>query len=1257
MRDLIQFLLRFSWRMPLLWLKQLGGIFFPGNEAVQPAFSPRSFGGFSMSDNSQEKTSTNILSGSAGNSVSSSALRLPATPDKVANKNEQLDITRFIVLGEGLAAGMADFSLYDEAQRYSFPAQMARQMGVPFIQPLIQPPGIGDVPGFEPWSVVAPSPLQSTVVDQIPPEQPSNLSVPGFKVADAVRMRPQEPMVDRTNSKQTTLNLLLGLNEIAYGLPRPWPTQLEKAVRRKPTLALVELGFTDALEAAIARDPARLSDLASFRRDFSMIVAELRATGAKVVLLTVPDPLDTAFFSTIQAASPIVKLDSQLLIELWKLRPDDLLTVNGLNDISFQLYAASIGPSSGNTIGPLQVNAILPRDIAQQLRSAVQGLNQEIANIAAQEGALVYDLNSLIQKVSRQGVAVGGRTITGDYLGGFYSLNGYYPGATGQAIIANDILDFLNRKFGVSFPPVNLTQVLPLDRVAAYQKAAGPNWGRQDLTAPQPLPIPPASPYTGPLPPPQQAVSQVIETTPRPLQLPPGLEQVLPIDTDHSYFGDALVAQNCSSPDTIQWASCGTLYFGGLAMMNSHLSGNLRIKFSPPVNDWTTFQVSFEKGLAGTDSYLAAPVYFRMPGRQQFVGDVPGFVSQGRLNVKTGQVDHTPGALNIYVNFFNSALFALVRVNPNFPKIPLSFPGPYGSATVQFEQRPDGKLDFTFYGSTFVPLGAGSAFPLNFCGPSRQFASIPGNGTALHPHLSLTTKAIPVEEQRTAFDIPFNTVQEFTFFSPASSFGDLFTLIAPEVGGPGLGRSRLLGRAQIQFGPPSRNTVAIAVSTTTSGGVLEPLSPTPLAQLFPGRLTPGPEGFYENLRFPFRTYSLNDLSVIDDPFDLSVAALDLRTGKTLQPLLHRGFINQDLIFALLRVEPRTPKSSFFFRGPAVLIQGRGGQKFSFVGQVHIPYDAGYLSAAATNQPPLLFPDPNLATAFPVVGGGSLDPYLWIWAIRHNDGRAVAKSGQADHAVSSRGEVFSFYFSLPGNRCGAEAVFRYENHTQQGSFRMHSLAWVDFGHSDAGDTVDTVTFSGFGVWSKNGVELVTQASTQFFYSGGISYVGIQVGAGGEISNVNFVIPAAALPVPGFALPIPPPASLDTSQSRTRASGNPEPNSVSQNGKKRGPMHSHIIELTAKSGQATALVNIIRDRAIPEIIRGSEGFIDEIVLLSDTDPNHVTAISFWKSKDDGDRFFANGFAQVSAMTQPYLSAKPERHGFIVGASTNDSIAGWK
>jgi heme-degrading monooxygenase HmoA len=110
------------------------------------------------------------------------------------------------------------------------------------------------------------------------------------------------------------------------------------------------------------------------------------------------------------------------------------------------------------------------------------------------------------------------------------------------------------------------------------------------------------------------------------------------------------------------------------------------------------------------------------------------------------------------------------------------------------------------------------------------------------------------------------------------------------------------------------------------------------------------------------------------------------------------------------------------------------------------------------------------------------------------------------------------------------------------------------------------------------------------------------------------------------------------------------------RERSAMYSHVIELTAKPGRARDLVNAIRDQAIPQFIRGSRGFVDEIVLLSDTDPNHVTAISFWRSKEDAAGFTANGFERVSALLQPFLSARPERHEFVVGASTNRQIEGW-
>lgn len=274
---------------------------------------------------------------------------------------------------------------------------------------------------------------------------------------------------------------------------------------------------------------------------------------------------------------------------------------------------------------------------------------------------------------------------------------------------------------------------------------------------------------------------------------------------------------------------------------------------------------------------------------------------------------------------------------------------------------------------------------------------------------------------------------------------------------------------------------------------MAPLNPSPISEVFPGRLSAGPQGFNENLRFPLRSYPLDDLSIIDDPFDISIGAIDLKTGRCLNGLLHRAFISQDLIFALLRVEPRTPKDSFFFRGPALLTSDwRNQSVFRFQGIVHVPYPAGFK-----------FPHPDFATAFTVGSNSALDPFLWFHAIQAGATHELLKEGGAQHVRSSTGDEFSYRYSIQLNTKDAGAFFEYENHSQQGKFKMHSLAWADFCNSGAStdtDRWDTVTFSGFGIWSKDGVNTVQQVAVQISTSAEKPYIGIQVAAG-DVSNVN------------------------------------------------------------------------------------------------------------------------------------------------------------
>ena len=179
-------------------------------------------------------------------------------------QKRKLDVTNFVVVGEGLAAGMADFSLKDIYQEKSFPAQMALQMNTAFPQPLMQGSGIGNVPGFAAMPVRAPGPGQGAVRKDFPPALfVFNLSVPGFRIEDAIQRRPAPPLIQQYDMQQIVTNLILGYPALILKNKPVW-TQLEYAKQMNPTFAIVELGYYDVLEAAATGDLSRLPDVNAF---------------------------------------------------------------------------------------------------------------------------------------------------------------------------------------------------------------------------------------------------------------------------------------------------------------------------------------------------------------------------------------------------------------------------------------------------------------------------------------------------------------------------------------------------------------------------------------------------------------------------------------------------------------------------------------------------------------------------------------------------------------------------------------------------------------------------------------------------------------------------------------------------------------------------------------------------------------------------------------------------------------------------------
>jgi hypothetical protein len=287
----------------------------------------------------------------------------------------------------------------------------------------------------------------------------------------------------------------------------------------------------------------------------------------------------------------------------------------------------------------------------------------------------------------------------------------------------------------------------------------------------------------------------------------------------------------------------------------------------------------------------------------------------------------------------------------------------------------------------------------------------------------------------------------------------------------------------------------VALVFPAPGGLLYAPNPPPtqLTEEFPGRLYGGLQGHNEILRFPKETYRIVSPYRLDDPFEVSLGVVNVKTGRFVNELLCRGMIGHPIFMALLKVEPRTPRASFQFRGPAMFERdGRGQLIFRFKGQTRLEYPEGYL-----------FPKPDLTTGYVVGPGSVLDPFFWVQAMYHAEDGEFVKKGSRENVTASTGEVFSFKYDI-SNRPGQPAMFEFTNHTQEARFVMNRLNWLSFTSTrESGlkpGNYDIITFTGFGTWSKDDQPIPRLVSAQISTSKDTPYISVLID-GGFLANVN------------------------------------------------------------------------------------------------------------------------------------------------------------
>ncbi len=148
--------------------------------------------------------------------------------------------------------------------------------------------------------------------------------------------------------------------------------------------------------------------------------------------------------------------DTASIVSAYGLQPGDVVTINGVNAMANQMRWSETPH--------LPAGSVISSTVQTQIASAVTALNSSITSACAGLRARWWkDLNALFHTVRTSGLIAGSYVLTADHLGGFYSLDGFYPGWTGNAFIANDILNLFNQKYGMGYPTIGLAGIVQND--------------------------------------------------------------------------------------------------------------------------------------------------------------------------------------------------------------------------------------------------------------------------------------------------------------------------------------------------------------------------------------------------------------------------------------------------------------------------------------------------------------------------------------------------------------------------------------------------------------------------------------------------------------------------------------------------------------------------------------------------------------------------------------------------------------------------
>jgi len=404
------------------------------------------------------------------------ALALVASASPAA---AQADFSKFVAVGASVDSGFIDSCWVKHGQTDSWPAIFARQTGnTGFQQPIVGEPGLG------PCQILTSlAPTFSYAANTGKPENLTlarpydNLAIPGYLGASVVNC------VTNTGTVPCK-NALIDLVLRGSGA-----TVLQQAAASKPTFFAIGVLGNELLGPATSGtviDGVTLISKEAYAASYKTIVDTMKAaqggTG-KGIAATIPDVTTLPYFT---AVKPIIGVNPATGAPIYVLGPTGCptgvpacpvpagtvvpLPLGSLMKVGYGIPCAVAPtlpmcnnplPDNGTAIGGVAVPGLLYPSEVSLLKTRGGEYNAQIASLAQGAGYKVFDTAALLADIAVHGRDFAGITLTSSYLsGGVFSYDGVHPSATGYAIVADALVQFVNANYGTSLPRVDMSTYL-----------------------------------------------------------------------------------------------------------------------------------------------------------------------------------------------------------------------------------------------------------------------------------------------------------------------------------------------------------------------------------------------------------------------------------------------------------------------------------------------------------------------------------------------------------------------------------------------------------------------------------------------------------------------------------------------------------------------------------------------------------------------------------------------------------------------------